>query len=407
MVLIAVLALSAVPPHYADAQESKVRIDGAGASFAFPLIDLWRVKYVEDVKPNIELNYQSIGSGGGVKQHIEKTVNFAASDVPLRDSEYKLAPGTITIPAMIGAISIIYNVPGLDSGVKITSDALCKMNLHKMSWNDPMIADANPDLDLPDDVIIPVHRADGSGTTFAFTKYLTKVCPEWDEKIGAGKSIPWPTGVGAPGNEGVAGTISTTPNSIGYVTLAYAFQNDLTAAAIENGDSTNFVLPTLETASNASKDIAPTLPKAWESWRNVDLLVAPGEDAYPITSFSYIILHPEQKGSVDNFNHAVEVIDLVAWMITDGQEYNADLLYVPVDTAITNIGLEGLAKITYDGKQVYDGPTSIAVEPEPATTSIPSWVREIFKLYGDGLITDNELINAIQFLISKGIINIT
>ena len=403
--LIAVLLLSVIPPYHANAQESQVRIDGAGASFAFPLMDLWRVKYAE-VRPDVQLNYQSIGSGGGVKQHIEKTLSFTASDAPLRDSEYGLAPGTITIPEMIGAISLVYNIPGADTGIKITSEALCQMHLGTVvSWSDPMITDANPDLEIPDQDIVIVHRSDGSGTTFALTSYLTKVCPEWDEKVGAGKSVPWPIGVGAAGNEGVAGVVSTTPGSIGYVTLAYAFQNDLAVAAIENGEGTNFVLPTLESASDASKGAAATLPSAWDSWRGVNLLAAPGENSYPITSFSYILLHPDLKGSVNDYDHAVELVNLIAWIITDGQEYNDDLLYVPIAAAVTNIGLEGLSKITYDGQTVYDGPVSIE-DPESEESEIPAWIQDVFKFYGDGLISDDELINAIQFLVEQGVINL-
>ena len=197
VMLMAVLLFSTVPPYNASAQGDSVRIDGAGASFVFPLMDLWRVKYAE-IHPDVQMNYQSIGSGGGVKQHIEKTVDFAASDAPLRESEYDLAPGTITIPVVIGAISLAYDVPGIDSGINITAEALCQMHLGTVvSWNDPMIADANPGLEIPDQDIVIVHRSDGSGTTFAFTSYLSKVCPEWDEKVGAGKSVPWPIGVGA------------------------------------------------------------------------------------------------------------------------------------------------------------------------------------------------------------------
>ncbi len=405
MVLIAVLLISAVPPYHADAQGDQTRIDGAGASFAFPLMDLWRVKYAE-VRPDVQMNYQSIGSGGGVTQHIQKTVNFAASDVPLRDSEYERAPDTLTIPVMIGAISLVYNIPGVDTGIRITPEALCDMHLGKIkSWNDPLIAEANPDLEIPDQDVIIVHRSDGSGTTFAFTSYLTKVCPEWDERVGAGKSVPWPIGIGSPGNEGVAGIVTTTEGSIGYVTLAYAFQNDLTTAAIENGDETNFVLPTLESASDASEGAAATLPAAQESWRSVDLLAAPGDNSYPITSFSYILLHPDLKGSVRDLDHAVEVVNLVAWIITDGQEFNDDLLYVPIAAPVANIGLEGLSNITYDGQPVYAGPVSVEVQ-EPEEDKIPAWVQQVFKFYGDGLISDDELISAITYLINQGIITL-
>ncbi len=432
VMLAAVLLFSVVPPYNASAQEDSVRIDGAGASFAFPLMDLWGVEYAK-IHPDVQLNYQSIGSGGGIKQHIEKAINFAASDAPLRESEYEHAPGTITIPGMIGAISMVYNIPGVDSGIKITSEALCQMHLGNIeSWNDPLIVDANPDLEIPDQDIVIVHRSDGSGTTFAFTSYLAKVCPEWNERVGAGKSVPWPVGLGAAGNGGVAGVVSTTPSSIGYVTLAYAFQNDLTVAAIENGDGTNFVLPTLESASDASRGTACShtsgdllvecledmsdpwnivhdhfshagLPHASDSWTGVDLLAASGENSYPITSFSYILLHPDLKGSVDDYDHAVEIVNLIAWIITDGQEYNDDLLYVPIPAPVVNLGLEGLASITYDGQPVF----MISDDHEDDhDDKIPAWVQSVFKFYGDGLISEDELINAIKFLVEQGVIKL-
>ena len=414
--LIAVLMTSLLPAYTsggtmqaAQAQEAdSVRIDAAGATFAFPLMDLWRVKYAE-TNPHIALNYQSIGSGGGVKQHIEKTINFAASDVPLRDSEYEKAPGSITIPEMIGAISIAYNLPGIDSGLNLSEEALCGIYLGKITkWDDPKIAVHNPGTDLPDTSIFVAARSDGSGTTFAFTSYLAKTCPEWDEKIGAGKSVPWPTARGAPGNEGVAALVKSEEGTIGYITLAYAFQEDMTTAAIQNGDKTNFVLPTLESASAASSGAAPTLPDAHESWRGVDLLAAPGENSYPITSFSYLILHPDLDGSARDYDHAKEIVNLIAWIITDGQQYNEELLYVPISAPVQNIGLEGLSKITYQGQPVYTGPTSVVVE-EPEMPGgdgelIPSWVKILFGFYAEGGISDADLISALQFLIKEGII---
>ncbi len=416
--LIAVLVTSLLPAYTsggtmqaAQAQEAgSVRIDAAGASFAFPLMDLWRVKYAE-TNPHVALNYQSIGSGGGVKQHIEKTVNFAASDAPLKDSEYERAPGSITIPEMIGAISLVYNLPGVDAGLKLTGDALCGIYLGEIKkWNDPEIAGHNPGVDLPDDSIFVAQRSDGSGTTFAFTSYLAKVCPEWEEKVGAGKSVQWPAGRGAPGNEGVAGLIKTTEGAIGYITLAYAFQEGMTAAAVQNGDKTNFVMPTPDSASDASGGAAPTLPEAHESWRGVDLLAAPGENSYPITSFSYLIIHPDLDGSARNYDHAKEIVNLIAWIITDGQQYSEDLLYVPISAPVQNIGLEGLSKITYQGQPVYSGPTSVvaaAEEPEMPDSGeelIPSWVKTLFGFYAEGVISDAELISALQFLIQDGII---
>lgn len=401
-------------PIVQDDSGREFRIDGAGASFAFPMMDLWRVKYGES-HPNVKFNYQSIGSGGGVKQHIEKTVSFAASDAPLRASEYEKAPGSITIPEMIGAISLAYNIPGVqDSGLKLTEDALCGIFLGTITkWDDPLIAGANPRVELSSDSIATVHRSDGSGTTFAFTEYLSKVCPAWDEQIGYGKSVPWPIGVGAAGNEGVAGVIKTTPNSIGYVTLAYAFQTGMTTAAIQNGDHTNFVLPTIQSASDASSGAATLLPDASDSWEGVNLLAAPGENSYPITSFSYIILHPDLKGSVVDIEHAKAALDLIAWMITDGQKYSPELQYVPISVPVVNIGLEGISKVTYDGQPVYTGITSIGQDaPElelpvqQDAAKIPEWLRHVFKFYADGNITEDELLNGLRYLIQEGVIKI-
>ena len=416
--LIAVLMTSFLPAYTsggtmqaAQAQEANsIRIDAAGATFAFPLMDLWRDKY-DDIYPHIALNYQSIGSGGGVQNHIKKTINFAASDVPLRDSEYEHAPGSITIPVMIGAIAIAYNLPGIDR-LNLSEEALCGIYLGEITeWDDPKIATHNPETDLPDTPIHAGARSDGSGTTFAFTSYLAKTCPEWDEKIGAGKSVPWPTARGTPGNEGVAALVKSEEGTIGYITLAYAFQEDMTTAAIQNGDKTNFVRPTLESASAASSGAAPTLPDAHESWRGVDLLAAPGENSYPITSFSYLILHPDLDDSVRDLNHAKEVANLIAWIVTDGQQYNADLLYVPISEPIQNIGLEGLAKITYSGEPIYTGPTSVSTggESQPQGVDadiIPDWVKTIFIFYAEGNITDKDLIGALQYLIQQGVIKV-
>ncbi len=361
---VALVMLSSMAPALYDtigpqSAYAQVLIQASGATFAFPLLDLWRVQY-QEVNPDVRFDYQSIGSGGGVKNHISKLGNFAATDAPLIDPEYAAAPGTITIPAMIGSVSIVYNIPGLQSGLNISEEALCGMYLGTVkSWNDPLIAEANPDVELPDEGIVIVRRSDGSGTTYALTSYLTKTCPEWDERVGAAKSVQWPAGVGSPGNEGVAGTIRTTEYSVGYVTLAYAFQNDMTTADIQNADKTNYVSPSIETASAASATAAFWLPSAEASWRDVDLLAAPGFDSYPITSFSYLIIHPELNESADSLEHAQAMVDLIAWMITDGQQYSSQLQYVPIADLVSNIGLDGLARITYNGEQVYTGPTTV------------------------------------------------
>lgn len=421
MATMAVLLTAAMPP--TQSAFAQTLIEASGATFAFPLLDLWRVQYSE-VEPNIEFNYQSIGSGGGVKDHINKLGQFGATDAPLTDAEYGAAPGTITIPEMIGAISIVYNVDNVGSGLNISEEALCGIFLGEITnWSDDEIKDDNPHVELPDAAIQTVHRSDGSGTTFAFTSYLTKVCPEWDEQVGAAKSVPWPSGLGSPGNEGVAGTINSTPNSVGYVTLAYAFQNDMTVADMQNGDHTNFVSPSLDTASAASGSAAFWLPGAEESWRDVDLLAAPGFNSYPITSFSYLIIHSDLKDSADSFEHASAITDMIAWMITDGQQYSSQLLYVPIADLVKNIGLDGLSQITYDGKPVYAGPTNIWVsdtvsddiedyintvtgmydadEIDQSTfLNMMSSASELFELYEGGQITTEELRDALDNLLS-------
>jgi phosphate transport system substrate-binding protein len=334
--------------------QSQFTITGAGATFPFPLIDLWRVKYNQE-HPNITLNYQSIGSGGGVKQHIENTVNFAASDAPLTSKEEVLAPNSLHIPMTIGGVTVSYNVPEIpNSGLKLTGENVADIYLGKIKkWNDPQIQQNNPDLNLPNRDILVARRSDGSGTTHVFTEYLHMVSKEWDEKVGFGKSVPWPVGVGAAGNEGVAATVRTTPYAIGYVELAYAFQNKMTYAYIQNGDKTAFVEPTLDTLSAAAAGAAPKLPQSHESWEGVTINNAPGRNSYPITSFSYFLLHEKIEQATRNKQHAVETVNLIKWTISDGQRYAPELLYVPIPKEVTNIGIAGLERVTYNGEKVY------------------------------------------------------
>ena len=333
--------------------QNQFTITGAGATFPFPLIDLWRVKYAEE-HPNISLNYQSIGSGGGVKQHVEKTVNFAASDAPLTASELSLSPDTLHIPEAIGGVTISYNVPEIpQSGLKLTGKQVADIFLGKITkWNDPAIKETNPDLDLPDENILVVHRSDGSGTTYVFTEYLGIVSKDWADEVGFGKSVPWKAGVGAAGNEGVASTVRTSPYSIGYVELAYAVQNSMTFAYIQNADGTSFVEPTLDTMSAAAAGAAPTLPASNESWEKVSINNAPGPNSYPITSFTYILLHKNLESSTPSKEHAIETVNLIKWMINDGQKYSPDLLYVPLPSQVTDIGMRGLDMVTYKGESL-------------------------------------------------------
>lgn len=405
LILLAVLGTIMIPV-YANAESApdipdsnqEFTLTGAGATFPFPLIDLWRVEYHNNFD-NVNLNYQSIGSGGGIKQHIEKTVNFAASDKPMSEAEQELAPGTLHIPESIGGVVIVYNIPEVpDKGLHITADVLSKIFLGEITrWNDPAIEEDNSGLNLPDKEIVTAHRSDGSGTTFIFTDYLTTISPIWDEKIGKGKSVPWPLGLAAAGNEGVAAIVKSTEYSIGYVELAYAFQTGMSYASIQNAEKSAFIEPSLETISAASSGVADTLPAAEDSWVNVSLVNAPGSDSYPIASFTYLLVYDDLESVTDNLQQAKAIIHLIHWMITDGQEYSSSLLYVPLADKVTELGKQGLSKVTYNGESLWN------YESE-GTLEIPEWIRNNAKWWSEGLLTDQEYINGLQYLIQQGII---
>ena len=354
-------------------QQGSVTIDGAGATFPFPLIDTWRVEY-PTVRPDVSINYQSIGSGGGVKQFTEKTVDFGASDAPLTANETQAAPGAVHIPETIGSVVAAYNINGVqEKGLRLTGPVLAGIFRGEITrWDDPQIAELNPDLPLPSQDIVVVHRSDGSGTTFIWTSYLSKVSPEWNQAIGAGKSVSWPVGLGAPGNEGVANTIKSTPNSIGYVELAYVLTTDMDYAFLQN-QAGNFVEPSLEstgaavaaatnnnnqTSNNsttgASNTTSTTLPAGDASWEKVSLLDAPGADSYPIASFSYILLYKELSDNprIDSMEKARALVDFVDWAITDGQQFAGELAYVPLPDSVVQHNQETLRSLTFQGEPV-------------------------------------------------------
>lgn len=415
---IAVLAILAAAVGAAEASaqapdppkaDREFSLTGAGATFPFPLIDLWRVEY-KKAYDNVNLNYQSIGSGGGIKQHIEKTVNFAASDKPMSASELELAQGTLHIPESMGGVVLAYNIPEVpEKGLKLTADAVAGMFLGEITrWNDPAIASENPGLELPDKEIVTAHRSDGSGTTFIFTEYLTKVSPKWDEQIGAGKSVPWPSGLAAAGNEGVAGIVRSTEYSVGYIELAYAFQTGMSFASVQNAEKSAFIEPTLESISAASGGVAGGLPAAKDSWVGVSLVNAPGPDSYPIASFTYLLLYEDLAGVTDDIDQARAVIHLIHWMITEGQQYSASLLYVPLADAVAEIGKQGLSQITYDGEKLWDyAPAGGAAVDGAGAPEIPQWLKNQAGWWAEGLISDKEYLDAIKYLIEQGIITVS
>jgi phosphate transport system substrate-binding protein len=330
------------------AHAQQVTLNGAGATFPFPLIDEWRVEY-QTVKPDVNINYQSIGSGGGVKQFIEKTVDFGATDAPLTPEEIQQAPNAVHIPETIGSVVPAYNLPV--EGLKLTGPILAEIFLGNITkWNDPKIQEINPDLTLPAEDIVVVHRSDGSGTTFVWTDYLSNVSQAWDQQIGKGKSIEWPVGVGAPGNEGVANSINTTPNSIGYVELAYALTTGMKHAAVQN-QAGNFIQGSIDSTEAAVAASAPSLPTGDQPWTNVTMVNAPGADSYPIASFSYLLVYKEltDDPGLANKNKAQSLVDFINWAITDGQQFAPDIGYVPLPEPVVQLNQETLRGLTHDG----------------------------------------------------------
>jgi phosphate transport system substrate-binding protein len=328
----------------------QITINGAGATFPFPLIDTWRVEY-QTVKPDVNVNYQSIGSGGGVKQFIEKTVDFGASDAPLTAEEIQQAPGAVHIPETIGSVVPAYNLP--IEGLKLTGPILADIFLGKITkWNDPKIQSINPGLSLPAEDIVVVHRSDGSGTTFVWTDYLSNVSSAWEQQIGKGKSVQWPIGVGAPGNEGVANSINTTPNAIGYVELAYAITTGMKHASVQN-QAGSFIQGSLDSTRAAVAAAAPSLPAGdqSQSWTNVTMVNAPGADSYPIASFSYLLLYKEltTNPGLNNQNKAQNLVDFINWAITDGQQFAPDLGYVLLPDRVVQLNQETLRGLTFNG----------------------------------------------------------
>ena len=346
--LVAGTATNILMKVYAQGQ---VTINGAGATFPFPLIDTWRVDY-KNVKPNININYQSIGSGGGVKQFIEKTVDFGATDAPLTASELQRAPGAVHIPETIGSVVVAYNIPSIpNKGLKLTGPILADIFLGKITkWNDPKIQSLNADASLPAADIIVVHRSDGSGTTYVWTDYLSNVSAAWNQQIGKGKSVQWPIGIGGPGNEGVANAIRGSPNTIGYVELAYALTTKMPYAYLQN-QAGNFVEPTLESTKASVAEVAENLPKGDASWEHISVVNAPGSNSYPVASFSYLLLFKDlsTNPSIDQ-SKAKGLVDFISWAITTGQQSAGALGYVPLPDQVIKHNQETLNSLTFHGK---------------------------------------------------------
>lgn len=320
---------------------AQMLINGAGATFPYPIYSKWFDEYVE-IDGSARFNYQSIGSGGGIRQIMARTVDFGASDGPMTDEELKKAPGELFhIPTVMGAVVVTYNLPGSPK-LRFTPDLLVDIFLGKITtWNDLRIQVPNPGVALPNQPIIVIHRSDGSGTTYIWVDYLSKVSKEWEQTVGRGKSVNWPVGLGAKGNEGVAGQVKNTPGALGYMELAYAVTNKLAVAAIRNRAG-KFVEPSIETTTAAARGAAKTMPPDFR----VSLTDAPGEAAYPVAGFTWLLVYKEQREQV----RGKALVKFLWWAIHDGQKYAPRLLYAPLPRQVVKMVEEKIKQITRRGK---------------------------------------------------------
>jgi phosphate transport system substrate-binding protein len=318
---IALLCIALSVPAFAQ-----TTLNGAGATFPYPMYSKWFSKY-HDAHPDIQFNYQSIGSGGGIRQVLAGTVDFGASDGPMSDEQLAQAKIKILhVPTVLGAVVPAYNVSGVTGEIKFTPEALAGIFLGKITnWNDKAIASANPSVNFPkDEPIVVIHRSDGSGTTFIFTDYLSKVSSDWQGQTGKGTSVKWPVGLGGKGNEGVAGMIRQMQGSIGYIELIYAVQNKITYGTVRNAAG-QYVKASLDSVTAAAASV-----KSMPADFRVSITNAPGKDAYPISSFTWLLIPAQSKDAAKG----KIIADFLNWMVDDGQKMTADLTYAPLPASV-------------------------------------------------------------------------
>jgi phosphate transport system substrate-binding protein len=326
-------AVLAAAPAFAQKQQ----INGAGATFPYPIYSKWFSEY-NKLHPDVEINYQSIGSGGGIRQLSNQTVFFGASDGPMTNEQLQAAPGAILhFPTVLGGVVPVYNIPGVSAELKFTGKVLADIYLGRITkWNDPAITGLNAGTNLPGTDIAVVHRSDGSGTTYIWVDYLSKVSPDFKKKVGIATSVNWPVGVGGKGNEGVAGLVKETPGAIGYVELIYALQNKISYGTVQSHDG-QFLRCTLDTVTAAAAAAAGVMPPDFR----VSITNAPGANAYPISSFTWMLfyVHPNEK------EKARIMVDFFKWALTEGQKYCAELGYAPLPKEVVALEMAALTKI--------------------------------------------------------------
>ncbi|GAB3348756.1 phosphate ABC transporter substrate-binding protein PstS [Arachidicoccus ginsenosidivorans] len=339
LALVAAVALSAC-----GTGNSSSGIIGAGSSFDNPLFSKMFSVYHDSTK--IQVNYQSVGSGAGISQLTHKTIDFGASDAPMNEEQMKAVQGDVLhIPVTAGAVVVSYNLPGFTETLRFTPEIVAAMFLGKIKkWNDPLIAAANPDVKLPTTDLVVAHRSDGSGTTAIFTSYLAKVSPDWLSKVGTGTSVNWPIGLGGKGNEGVSGLIKQTPGCVGYIELAYAIQNHMSYAIIQN-KAGNYITPSIQSVTAAADIEIPADGK-------VLLTNTEAATGYPIAGFSWVLIYKEQNYNNRTQEQATQLLQLVNWMIHSGQQYSSKLDYAPLSKAAVSTGEAILKSATYNGRPI-------------------------------------------------------
>ncbi|MEW5797638.1 MAG: phosphate ABC transporter substrate-binding protein PstS [Bacteroidota bacterium] len=331
----------------ANIATAQLQLNGAGATFPYVIYSKWFDEYQK--KTGVQFNYQSIGSGGGIKQVIEGTVDFGATDGPMTDvqlAEAKTKQGTtvLHIPTVMGAVVATYNVPEIGADLKLTPDVLADIFLGKViKWNDGRIAAVNKGKSLPDKSIVVVHRSDGSGTTYIFVDYLSKVSVEWKSSVGVGTSVKWPVGLGGKGNEGVAGQVKQIEGSIGYVELAYAIKNNLPYASIRN-KAGNFVSPSLESVTAAAMNEAKKMPDDLR----VSITDAAGKDSYPISGFTWLLIYADQK----NEEKGKALVNFLKWAFKEGETFAPSLYYAPLPKEVIKLNEKKIASMRYNGKPI-------------------------------------------------------
>jgi len=324
-VLIAVVAIAAIAG-LIGAARADLLLNGAGATFPYPIYSKWFHVYAQE-NPGIQFNYQSIGSGGGIRMLSNKTVDFGASDAPMNDAQLKSAPSKILhFPTVMGADVIAYNIPGYKGKLKLTGPVAADIFMGKVTkWNDDEIKSLNPGASLPGSDITVCHRSDGSGTTYIFSDYLSKVSPSWQSSVGKGTALKWPVGLGGKGNEGVTALVQQTPGSIGYIELIYALTNNIPFAMLQNRDGA-WVNASLGGVTAAAASVANSMPDDFR----VSITNAPGADSYPISSFTYLLIYQQQTDKAK----ATQIVKFLHWMLTEGQTYAPALKYAPLPAAV-------------------------------------------------------------------------